>query len=105
MTTTGEAREWYSQQIEAHPSRFSNEGRDYREWAAKADAREAGPNARTLTVTDDDGKTFTGSTRIEVAALMAEHYYAAEWTENYPVSEDHGAMWDCLEALDILEVA
>ena len=51
MTTTGEAREWYSQQIEAHPSRFSNEGRDYREWAAKADAREAGPNARTLTVT------------------------------------------------------
>ena len=37
MTTTGVNRARYAREMEAHPSRFGNDGQDYREWAARAD--------------------------------------------------------------------
>ena len=37
MTSTGDNRQRYTANVETAPSRFSNEGQDYREWAARAD--------------------------------------------------------------------
>lgn len=37
QTIVGERREHYVATVEARPSRFSNEGRDYRAWAQRAD--------------------------------------------------------------------
>ena len=37
LTETGKQRSFYSHNVEPHPSRFANEGRDYKEWAARAD--------------------------------------------------------------------
>ena len=37
FTATGKNRLFYSQNVEPAPPRFSNCGRDYREWAASAD--------------------------------------------------------------------
>lgn len=38
LTATGINRERYAKLIEPRPSRFANEGRDHRAWAARADA-------------------------------------------------------------------
>lgn len=37
MTRTGTNRAQYAATVEPSPSRFANEGRDYRDWAARAD--------------------------------------------------------------------
>ena len=36
-TTTGENRQRYAASVETAPSRFNNDGQDYREWAEQAD--------------------------------------------------------------------
>ena len=36
-TTTGENRQRYAASVETAPSRFINDGQDYREWAGRAD--------------------------------------------------------------------
>ena len=38
MNKTGADRLAYSREVEVNPSRFANGGRDYAEWAARADA-------------------------------------------------------------------
>lgn len=37
MTKQGELRAWYAANVAPAPSRFANDGRDYRVWAARAD--------------------------------------------------------------------
>lgn len=94
-TTTGENRENYAATVEPRPSRFDNEGKEYRAWSERADAY-ATLIAVTLSAVDTAHNLGQQLTCIEVDAIAhtlsanGKPDIAQHWIEAHAQGDDEG---------------